>query len=293
MRILRGSATLVAMTINTLLLAVPLCMAALIRFLTPEKMQVGCTRFAMRCAEGWISNNNRILDSLQTLNIETIKPAKLDCNAWYLVICNHQSWTDILILQRLMNRQIPMLKFFIKQSLIYVPVLGACWWALDFPIMKRYSHTTLKKKPHLRGRDLATTLRSCERFKLTPVSVLNFVEGTRYTPQKHKQSHSPYQHLLKPKSGGVAMVVDALEQHLTDILDVTIIYHDHCPSIWQFLCGHDAKITVKIEAIPIPRDIDNVGTNVARSSAVQVRDLLAERWALKDADIQQLLLEQR
>lgn len=292
MRTLRGVATLSMMIVNTLLYAIPLCSAALVRLITPSSAHPHCTRFAMKCAEGWISNNNRILDLLQALNVECSYPQNLHPEQWYLVLCNHQSWTDILILQRLFNKRIPMLKFFIKQSLIYVPILGACWWALDFPIMKRYAPAALRKKPHLRGRDLATTRRSCERFKLAPVSVLNFVEGTRFSHQKKMQSNSPFQHLLKPKSGGVAMVVDALDEQLTAILDVTIIYHEYCPSFWTFLSGHAPKISVKIDSLPVPHNPTSDTNDAAKSSAVQVRELLAHRWLEKDATIQRELLEQ-
>ncbi len=56
---------------------------------------------------------------------------------WYLVSSNHQSWVDILVLQRIFHGRIPFLKFFLKQELIWVPVIGLAWWALDFPFMKR------------------------------------------------------------------------------------------------------------------------------------------------------------
>ena len=289
MRFFRGSVTLLFMFINTLFLAVPLCGAALVRGLTPTRFQGLCTRVSMRCAEGWIANNNRIIDTFQTLDITVEHYPDLSRDEWYLVICNHQSWTDILILQRVLNKRIPMLKFFIKQTLLYVPILGVCFMALDFPIMQRYSKRTLAKKPHLKGRDLETTIKSCERFKLTPVSVLNFVEGTRFSQAKQSQSNSPYQHLLKPKGGGVTMVVDSMKDDLTAILDVTLVYQHQTPSFWAFLCGHPMPIHIRIDRLGIP------GTTVAKdamqpkSLGKQIKQLLLDRWTKKDVVLQQLL----
>ena len=221
---LRASFSLILMSLNTLVLCIPIYLIALFRAVSPDGLKPTWTELAMSIAEHWISINNLVLDAFQTLDIEVIGLEELDQRAWYLVVANHQSWTDIMILQRVFNRRIPMLKFFIKQELIYAPVIGIAWWVLDFPIMKRYSAATLKKKPHLRGKDLETTKRSCERFKLTPVSVLNFLEGTRFSQAKKTSSNSPFEYLLKPKSGGAAMVLDALSDHLSQILDVTLIY---------------------------------------------------------------------
>ena len=247
---LRASFSLILMSLNTLVLCIPIYLIALFRAVSPDGLKPTWTALAMSIAEHWISINNLVLDAFQTLDIEVIGLEELDQRAWYLVVANHQSWTDIMILQRVFNRRIPMLKFFIKQELIYAPVIGIAWWVLDFPIMKRYSASTLKKKPHLRGKDLETTKRSCERFKLTPVSVLNFLEGTRFSQAKKTSSNSPFEYLLKPKSGGAAMVLDALSDHLSQILDVTLIYETKTPSFIEFLMGHNCLLYTS----PSPRD---------------------------------------
>lgn len=289
MRFLRGSVTLLLMFINTLVLAIPLCIAALLRGLTPRRYQALCTQISMRCGEGWIANNNRIIDTFQTLDLQVAHYPELSPEEWYLVICNHQSWTDIVILQRILNKKIPMLKFFIKQTLLYVPILGVCFIALDFPIMKRYNNRTLAKKPHLKGRDLETTLKSCERFKLTPVSVLNFVEGTRFSAEKQRQSKSPYQHLLKPKGGGVAMVVDSMQDDLSAILDVTLAYQHETPSFWSFICGHPTPIRLQIDRLAIPKHTVLQDPAPVKSTGRQVKQILLDRWDKKDAVLQQLL----
>lgn len=288
-RSIRAMISLTLMFLNTLALGAPLCLAALLRVLTPATLEPTWTRLSMRCAEQWITHNNLILDAFQTLDVTLNIDADLQNDQWYLVICNHQSWTDILLLQRALNRKIPMLKFFIKQALIYVPILGICWWALDFPIMKRYSRETLIRKPQLKGKDLETTRKSCERFKLTPVAVLNFLEGTRFTVDKQLQSKSPYQRLLKPKTAGAAMVVEALEHHLTAILDITIVYHQKTPSFFEFLSGHSHPISIKIEQIAVPKAQQKSEQSPPKSVGRVMQQVIADRWAAKDKVLQQFL----
>ncbi len=289
---LRASISLILMSLNTLVLCIPVYLLALLRAVSPDRLKPKWTALAMSIAEHWISINNLILDAFQTLDIEVVGLEKLDRRAWYLVIANHQSWTDIMILQRVFNRRIPMLKFFIKQELIYAPVIGIAWWVLDFPIMKRYSVATLKKKPHLRGEDLETTKRSCERFKLTPVSVLNFLEGTRFSQAKKTDSNSPYEYLLKPKSGGAAMVLDALSDHLSQILDVTLIYETKTPSFIDFLMGHKSRIIVHVDAVPMSEVKASTMDLDANVSNRKTQSFLNERWLRKDRLMGDLLEHQ-
>jgi len=289
LRSTRAAISLTLMWINTMVLCLPIYVVAILRVLSPNSMKPLWTRLAMASAETWISINNLILDSLQRLNIEVVGEPTLEPKTWYLVIANHQSWTDIVILQRVFNRKIPMLKFFIKQQLIYAPIIGIAWWVLDFPIMKRYSAMTLKKKPHLRGKDIETTKASCERFKLTPVSVLNFLEGTRFNTDKRTSQGSPYRHLLKPKSGGATMVLESLGDQLHSVLDVTLVYHDKTPSFIEFLMGHSSKITVQIEEIPMDEVKHRSATQGEGFNNRQTLSFLQERWQKKDAVINDLL----
>ncbi|MBT3424995.1 MAG: acyltransferase [Gammaproteobacteria bacterium] len=281
----KGCLSLVLICLNTGFFCIPLYAAALARALLPSTYQPAFTRFSMATAENWISINNGILDLFQKLNITVEGEPELSQDNWYLVICNHQSWTDILILQRILNRKIPFLKFFIKQELIYTPIIGLCWWVLDFPIMKRYSRKKLRKHPHLKGKDLATTLKSAEKFKLTPVSVLNFLEGTRFTEEKKTTQKSPYRHLLKPKSGGAAMVINSLQDHLDSILDITIAYKNLTPTFFEFLCGHEPEIFFRIDQIGLPSEAHSS----TLSSAKATQHWIADRWNSKDNLLVELL----
>jgi len=178
--------------------------------------------------------------------------SELNRRQWYFVIANHQSWVDILAIYHVLNFRVPVGKFFIKNELLYVPLIGLAVYALDFPFMKRYSKETLVKHPELRGKDLTTTQKACAKYQHYPVAVINFLEGTRITPSKHKQTQSSYQHLLKPKSAGAAFVISALGDRMDCVLDMTIAYPQGIPSFWDFCCGRVQVIYIDIKLRPIP-----------------------------------------
>jgi 1-acyl-sn-glycerol-3-phosphate acyltransferase len=214
---------------------------------------------------------------------------ELDRQHWYLVTSNHQSWADIFVLQHLLNRKIPMLKFFLKQELIWVPVIGLCWWALDFPFMKRYSKDYLQQHPEKRGDDFASTQRACEKFRHSPVAVFNFLEGTRFTPDKHQRQDSPYDYLLKPKAGGIAYVVGAMGDSINCLIDVTIAYPgDKAPGFADFLCGRLDKVSVRINTLEIPADF--AGRNYSEDDGfkLEFQQWTSELWHEKDQLLRQL-----
>jgi len=240
-------------------------------------------------AESWISGNKGWMDLTQRTRWDVEGVEGLDPHSWYLVNSNHQSWVDILVLQYLLNRKIPLLKFFIKQQLIWVPVMGLAWWALDFPFMRRHSEDFLRKHPEMRGKDQETTRRACEKFALIPTSVMNFLEGTRFTAAKHTQQQSPYQHLLKPKAGGMALALNAMGDKFQSILDVTIVYPDGVPTFMDFLAGRMHRVTVRVRRLPIPvplRHGDYAQDPQFREAFSKWVQLI---WQEKDAQISSLL----
>ncbi|SGZ02414.1 Acyltransferase family protein [Moritella viscosa] len=210
------------------------------------------------------------------------KGIELSEKEWYMVLANHQSWVDILILQRVLNKKIPFLKFFLKKELIFVPFLGIAWWALDFPFMRRYSTTQLKKNPKLRGKDIEVTRKACAKFKSSPVSVMNFVEGTRLTTEKHNKQNSPFKHLLKPKAGGLAFALSALGYHIHKIVDVAIYYPGQTPTFWQYLCGEVKDVHVHIRVSDID---DKMRGDYQKDRAFKIgfQQHLNQLWIEKDA----------
>jgi len=246
---------------------------------------------AIGCAETWVGINEHILALTQTTRWDVRGVDDLDRDGRFLVCANHQSWADILVLQRVFNRRVPFLKFFLKRELIWVPVLGLAWMALGFPFMKRYSREYLAKHPDRAGKDMETTRRMCARFRTQPVSVINFLEGTRFSEEKHAEQSSPYRYLLQPKAGGVAFVLGAMGEMLDSLLDVTIVYAGDRPTMWDFLCGRVPRIIVNVETREIPLEFiggDYMGdAELRRRIQLWVSDL----WTDKDELIGRLKAE--
>jgi 1-acyl-sn-glycerol-3-phosphate acyltransferase len=238
--------------LNTILWLCPIIIFSLLKALLPLPfLQKTLSYLLDQMATNWVAINtlNQKLFTQTRLTVSGLH--QLTMKDWYLVLSNHQSWVDILVLQRVLNGKIPFLKFFLKKELIYVPFLGIAWWALDFPFMKRYSKAFLKKHPELKGKDIETTRKACDKFKHKPVSVMNFIEGSRYTPQKHDRQGSDFTYLLKPKAGGIAFVLQAMGQHLTKIVNVTIHYPEGIPDFIDFCCGRVGAVTIAIETVNI------------------------------------------
>src|SRR5512145_752703 len=195
--LLRCVVTATLLGLNTLIGVALMIPPALVKLLVPVlSVRNAATRLLNAIANRWVANNSAWIAAVNRARWDVQGVKGLHRRGWYLVSSNHQSWVDILVLQRVLQGHVPMLKFFLKAELIWVPVIGLAWWALDFPFMKR------GRGHGARASDLKTTREACEKFKRIPTAVMNFVEGTRFTPAKHKRQNSPYRHLLKPKIGG-------------------------------------------------------------------------------------------
>lgn len=287
---LRGAIAWILLVLNTLVMAPILIGFTLLRILIPlPGWRRWCTSGAIGVAELWISFNKGWIHLTQEVQWDIEGVEHLDKNSWYLVTSNHQSYADILILQYLFNRKIPMLKFFLKQQLIWVPVIGLCWWALDFPFMKRYSKEHLEKHPEDRGKDFESARQACEKFKYTPVTVFNFLEGTRFTPEKHQKQGSPYQYLLKPKAGGIGYVISAMGESIHSMLDVTIAYPGNTqPSMWYFMCGQLQPVRIRIRHRQIPEQFLNKNYTEDETFRAEIQQWVSELWQDKDALLEQL-----
>ncbi|MBA53426.1 MAG: acyltransferase [Pseudomonadales bacterium] len=281
---IRGLLAFLVMALNTIISVVPLLFITLLKLIIPIKSWGKlCVWLLIKIAENWMSVNSFALSLSGRIQIDLRGAEGLHYHGWYLVSCNHQSWSDILILQQVFNRRIPMLKFFLKQELIWVPLMGVAWWALDFPFMKRYSKDFLEKHPEMKGKDLETTRKACEKFKELPVSVMNFLEGTRFTQAKHDAQGSPYQNLLKPKSGGIAFVLSAMGGQLRSMLDVTIVYHDEAIGFWDLLCGRVRHLTVQIVERPIPEQFGCGDYENDTAFRAEFQEWVNQLWQEKDA----------
>lgn len=289
---IHGALGLFLFGLNTLFWAVPLFAVAFVKLLLPvPPLRRRLSRLLTEIAECWIAVDNWLMGVSQRAPWQVTGLEGLRRDASYLVCCNHISWLDIPVLQRVFYKRIPFLRFFIKQELIWVPVLGLAWWALDFPFMKRYSAEYLAKHPEKRGVDMATTRRAVAKFRHSPTAILNFLEGTRFTPAKQRRQGSPYAHLLRPKSGGIANAVGAMGQQFAGILDVTIIYPDGPIGLWGLLSGRLGRVVVHVQQRPIPPEWltgDYTGDPEFRAA---FQNWVGQIWAEKDELIAKVLAE--
>lgn len=280
---LKGVLAAVAIALNVLVVFSAMIPFALVKLsIRTRAVRAVCDRALNGLASGWIACNDVIIGTVGRTRWDVSGIDGLSRRGWYLVSSNHRSWSDILVLQNVFRGRIPFLKFFLKEELIWVPVIGLAWWALDFPFMKR-------GKPGGRG-DVETTRRACEKFRLVPTSVMNFVEGTRWSKSKHDRQHSPYRHLLKPKAGGMAVALATMGNDFDALLDVTIAYPRGTPSFWDLLCGRMEEVVVRVRRRAIPPELVARDTRIDAAYRHRVQQWLAALWQEKDRLIDELLL---
>ena len=290
--LLRGLLAGFLLLANCLFWVPVLLLFSMLRLLPLKRVRLVVDPLLLRIAEAWIAGNSAWMRLTQRTLWDVQGQDGLRPRGWYLVSCNHQSWVDILVLQHLLNRRIPLLKFFLKQELLWVPVMGLAWWALDFPFMQRHSEAYLKQHPEMRARDQETTRRACEKFALIATSVMNFPEGTRFSRAKHQAQQSPYRHLLKPKTGAMALALNAMGHKFEAVLDITIVYPGGAPDFWQFLSGQVPQVLVRIQALPVPAPL--IGADYAGDAKVRqaCQQWAHQLWLAKDQQISALLDQQ-
>jgi 1-acyl-sn-glycerol-3-phosphate acyltransferase len=273
-----ATATLVVNTLVGFTCMIPFALAKLL--LPVRAVRHVCDSALNAIAETWIAVNCMWMKLVGRTRWRVSGHEGLRRKGWFLVSSNHQSWVDILVLQWVFNRRIPLLKFFIKHELIYVPVIGLAWWALDFPFMKRRGGSTAQK-------DLETARQACEKFKVIPTSVISFMEGTRFTPHKHAQQNSPHAHLLKPKTGGVGMALETMGELFDCLVDVTIVYPGGVPTFMDLLAGRIDEVIVTVRQVEIPKTL-LVGADGRAADRSKLQAWINELWQAKDAEITQI-----
>lgn len=277
------------MTASTLFWFVPIMPLAIIKLIVPIPiLRRAITRVLMTIGNIWVSTNTLMLNTGGSIDWRIHGAENLRPDGWYLVISNHQTWVDIIVLQELLKNRIPFLKFFLKQQLIWFPFLGLIWWAMDMPFMKRYAPSYLAKNPHMKGKDLLTTRRACEKFRDTPTSVLNFVEGTRFNEEKRQHRKSPYQNLLQPRAGGLAVAISAMGQLFTSVVDVTLVYLGRPATFWEMCCGSQVTVAAHVREIALEDWLITGDYENDRVYRKKMHGWLSDIWRQKDATINAL-----
>lgn len=291
-RLLTGILTTTLLLLNTLVLIGPLLVFALLKLVLPGRGRDYASWAVMWVAETWSEIDKAIFALCIPTQWDIRGVENLRRDTSYLAVSNHQTWVDIPALIESLNRRTPFFKFFLKKELIWVPLLGLAWWGLDYPFMKRYSKAFLEKHPELKGKDLEITKAACELFKRQPVTVVNYLEGTRFSEAKRLEQQSPYRHLLKPKAGGVAFVLAALGEQLDALLDVTIVYPGNpAPGFWDLLNGSISRVIIDIRV----RELDPALWAGDYENDAEFRQTVQawvnRLWIEKDQRIEQLRAE--
>ncbi len=281
---------LLQVIVYTVACCLPIYGLIVLKVLSPRwEWRRSLTEVMLRITELWGLGTVRLFDFWLPTQWEIDLPEGLDRNGSYLVIANHQSWVDIIVVLKCLLGHIPYPRFFLKRQLLWMPFMGPVFWGLDYPAMRRHSREYLEKHPEKRGEDLETVRRSMRRYRGRPVIILNFLEGTRFRPQKHAEQNSPYRHLLKPRTGGVAFAVNAMEGDLKELIDLTIAYPHGIPGFLPFLGGRVPLIRAKLRVEPISADL--VGGDYEGDPEYRRRcqEIVQALWERKDQDLDEML----
>ncbi|OTG86948.1 acyltransferase [Acinetobacter sp. ANC 4558] len=239
----------------------------------------------IQITNSWLGVNNWLIDHVlpNTQWDITIDPnLDLSLTGRYLMTCNHQSWVDTTVNQYFGLTRMPLTRFFTKWELIFIPFIGQAFKILGFPMMKRHSKTQIAKNPDLKMRDMDEARKACEQLLSQPFTLLNYLEGTRFTQEKHAQQKSPYQNLLKPKAGGLALALNILGDQVDALVDMTIVYPDGVPGYGEFWLGEVPRIAVNLRKIEIPAWILKGDYEDDAGFKERFQIWVDEQWKVKD-----------
>ena len=281
----RFAVTGFGMVVNALVLPTILMLTALLRALPIRPVQVFSQHLAVAIAQTWIAINSTLFRWFLPTQITGNVPDSVQANRSYLVVSNHQSWVDIVVLQAMFNRKAPFFRFFLKQELIWVPIMGLAWWVLDFPFMKRLTKEQIAKNPELKNRDKEEAIRRMQKFQNIPVGIMLFLEGTRFTQAKHDKQQSPFEHLLKPRAAGAAYALSVLSDKLDQVIDATISYPHGVPTFVEFLMGKCPEIHVDVQVREIPLALRQGNYETDKAFRVEFQNWVNGMWQEKDAQL--------
>jgi len=287
---LRGLAVVVLLTLNVCFWGAPILVVGLVKLLvvrTPLRRPVLVTMAYL--AEGWVGFNNRIFDLLLPTVWDIQGVGGVQYDAHYLIVSNHVSWVDIFVVLRVFHRRMAFIRFFLKNALFWVPIVGQACWALDFPFMKRHSAEYLARHPEKRGTDLQTTRRACRRYRGIPVAILNFMEGTRFSREKQADEGSPYRWLLRPRVGGISFVFAVLGDDLDGFFDVTLAYPGHDVTFLELISGKVERITAVARRISVPPEFCTAEVTEPGAVRDRFKEWIEQIWREKDAILDRLL----
>lgn len=264
-----AAAALAAITCNLAFWCLPLFALLLLRLAVPgsrrrmARLAAGIYRAAVAVDDWWLINVSGAAWERP--------PLVLDRERACIVVANHRSWADIFVLQSVVARQGPIIKFLCKRELAWIPILGLIFVAFDFPMLRRRGRAGPEPaRPRGQG-DIDRVRQACAVLGEAPAAMLAFVEGTRYTEAKRDRLASPYRHLLPVRAGGFGAILESVDSPGAAVVDVTLAY-PQAASFWRFLGGAAGPIDVRADRF-----------TAAAVRAAGAREWLDARWLAKDA----------
>ncbi|WP_374573377.1 acyltransferase [Acinetobacter sp.] len=267
----------------------------------PPVLALGLTKLFRPCGKvdeanikitnSWLGVNNWLIDHVlpnTRWDITVDEHLDLNLQGRYLMTCNHQSWVDTTVNQYFGLSRMPLTRFFTKWELIFIPFVGQAFKILGFPMMKRHSKEQIAANPELKYRDLEEARKSCEQLLSQPFTLLNYLEGTRFSPEKKARQNSPYRHLLKPKAGGLALALEILGDKVDALVDMTIVYPDGAPGYGEFWLGEVPRIAVNLRKIDIPAWVLAGSYEDDAEFREKFQNWLDQLWTEKDRLIEQM-----
>ena len=279
---LKGSLSVAFIAVNTILVCAPLYLMALLRSLLIGRWRRTMTQRMDLAIDIWVSANRGLLRALKLVDLDVVWPqAPLCRDRWYLVVSNHQTWADILLLQTALRPVLPPLKFFTKRQLIWLPLAGLAMKLLGFPYVRRGRLSAGEaNRAAAANKDREDTLAACSVFRSHPTAVLSFLEGTRFTPAKQAAQRSRFRHLLNPRIGGLSYVLSGLHDQLHQLVDVTILYPDGAPGFWAFLGGTRRRVRMWVAVHDLNPEMRRQDTAAQRAA---LGPFIEDLWRTKDA----------
>lgn len=220
-------------------------------------------------------------------NITVFDDNKFDKNVWYMAMSNHQSWADIFILLVVAHKRIPLLKFFMKKELKWIPFIYLANKTLNMPFVNRHSKKEIELDPSLRLKDYQNTLESCKRFMRSPSTIFSYAEGTRNDLTKHTNQNSPYKNLLIPRIGGMATALSAMPK-IDTLVDYSVVYKSEKRDAWSFLKGEMKDVRVLVKQHAIPENLKNKNYMEDSTYRENFKKWVEVIWVDKDESISNL-----
>ena len=204
----------------------------------------------------------------------------LDIENWYIAMSNHQSWADIFILLAAGHKKMPLLKFFMKKELQWIPIIYLVHKTIDMPFLNRHSQKQIEANPELKKLDYQNAETAAKRFSRNPSTAFSFAEGTRFTHDKHLAQASPYKNFLTPKIGALAIALKGMPQ-VNELIDFTVIYSTDKRSTWDFLCGEMRQAKVYAKAHEIPETLKGKNFDQEEEYRREFKNFIEKIWKEK------------